>query len=403
MMKIELSKYGTLLSLYLAQSIPMTFFASVLPVIMRLEHFSLTSIGLLQLIKLPWLLKFLWAPVVDTASGNLHKYKKWIFSSEIFYAVIILSVAFFDIKTDFNTIVILLLLAFTASATQDIATDAFSYLILEKKQRSFGSSVQTIGNFSGTLIGSGVLLIIYHYLGWRYLIFSLAIFVLLALIPLLFYKTGKQTEKQEKRKINPADIYTFFKQKDVGKQILLLIVFYWGIIGILTMQKPWLVDLGYSIKDIGLYAGVYGPATGVIFALLTGFIIRKTGLKKSLILIFFLNTIISLYFWYLSKNTPVYWQIQLGISGIWAVYSMGSVFIYTLIMNNIRENKAGTDFTLQIVITHIGSMIIAIGSGKLAHQTGYNGLFFTEFIINLAGLVFFSLFFHYKKLNYDEL
>jgi predicted MFS family arabinose efflux permease len=403
-MKVDISKYGTLLTLYLAQSIPMTFFASVLPVIMRLEHFSLTSIGLLQLIKLPWLLKFLWAPVVDTASGDLIKYKKWIFSSELFYAVVIFSVAFFDISTDFGLIVILLVIAFTASATQDIATDAFSYLVLDKKQRSFGSSVQTIGNFLGTLLGSGVLLIIYHYLGWKYLIVFLAVFVLLALIPLFLYKipATKEVESPGKKGLNPAHIYTFFKQKDIWKQIFLLTVFYWGIIGILTMQKPWLVDLGYSIKQIGMYSGVYGPAAGVVFALITGYIIRRAGLRKTMIIIFILNTLIGFYFWRLSFVKPEYWQIQLAVSGVWAVYSMGSVFVYTLIMNNIRKEKAGTDFTLQIVITHIGSMLIAVGSGKLAHQTGYKGLFFTEFIISLIVLLFFAFFFHYKKLNYDE-
>ncbi|MBE0653957.1 MAG: MFS transporter, partial [Bacteroidales bacterium] len=55
----ELKKYGTLLSLYLAQSIPMSFFSTVVPVIMRQENYSLESIGYLQLIKLPWILKFL--------------------------------------------------------------------------------------------------------------------------------------------------------------------------------------------------------------------------------------------------------------------------------------------------------------------------------------------------------
>ncbi len=44
MVKSPVSKYITLLNLYLAQSIPMSFFSTVLPVIMRTEHYSLTSI-----------------------------------------------------------------------------------------------------------------------------------------------------------------------------------------------------------------------------------------------------------------------------------------------------------------------------------------------------------------------
>ena len=46
----EIKKYYTLLSLYLAQSIPMSFFSTVIPVIMRMENYSLESIGYIQLI-----------------------------------------------------------------------------------------------------------------------------------------------------------------------------------------------------------------------------------------------------------------------------------------------------------------------------------------------------------------
>ncbi len=394
--KNNIPKYSTLLSLYLAQSIPMTFFASVLPVIMRMEHFSLTSIGLLQLIKLPWILKFLWAPVVDSANGNLGKYKKWIISSELFYATVIFAVAFLDLQTNFSMIVVLLVIAFTASATQDIATDAFSFLVLEKKQRSFGSSIQTIGNFLGTLIGSGVLLVIYHYWGWKYLILSLGFFVLLALIPLRLYKPKNIKNNVPSKKISLKDIATFFKQKGIGKHVLFLTVFYSGIIGVLTMQKPWLVDLGYSVKQIGIYSGIYGPAFGVIFALLSGYLIRKIGLQNTFRFIGLFSIIVILLFYFLSQSTqPKYIYLQTAIIGIWSVYSMSSVFIYTMIMNNIRSGNEGTDFTLQIVIAHIGSMFIAIGSGKLAHSIGYSGLFLTELIITISVFTIFS--FYYKN------
>jgi hypothetical protein len=80
----EANKYFTLLSLYLAQSIPMSFFSTVVPVIMRMENYSLESIGYLQLIKLPWIIKFLWAPLVDKTCQNTRQYRRWILVSEFF-------------------------------------------------------------------------------------------------------------------------------------------------------------------------------------------------------------------------------------------------------------------------------------------------------------------------------
>ena len=154
MKQSEIKKYYTLLSLYLAQSIPMSFFSTVIPVIMRMENYSLESIGYIQLIKLPWILKMLWAPMVDKTSKNKRHYRRWIIMSEAFYALIIMSVGYLNLQTDFTTIIILMVIAFTASATQDIATDAFAILILNKNERSLGNSMQSAGCFIGTMLGS---------------------------------------------------------------------------------------------------------------------------------------------------------------------------------------------------------------------------------------------------------
>src|SRR5690606_18930807 len=172
-------KYVTLLTLYLAQSIPMSFFSTVVPVIMRMENYSLESIGYLQLIKLPWIVKFLWAPLVDGTSKDTKQYRRWILSSEIFYAVVIFSIGFLNLETSFTLLIALMVIAFTASATHDIATDAFAILILNELERSIGNSMQSAGSFLVTLMGSRLLPATYHEWGWKHLLFALAAFVLI--------------------------------------------------------------------------------------------------------------------------------------------------------------------------------------------------------------------------------
>jgi len=132
-LKPTTNKLVTFLCLYIAQSIPMSFFSTVIPVMMRQENFSLSAIGLLQLIKLPWIIKFFWSPLVDRNCMTVSHYKRWIFSSELIYAVLIFSVAFLDFKENFSTILILVIISFVASATQDIATDALAVLSFSRK------------------------------------------------------------------------------------------------------------------------------------------------------------------------------------------------------------------------------------------------------------------------------
>lgn len=363
---------------------------------MRMESYSLESIGYVQLVKLPWILKFLWAPVVDKNCQNRAQYRRWIIGSELFYALIIMHIGFFDLQTDFMTIIALLLIAFAASATQDIATDAFAILSLRKEERSLGNSMQSAGSFMGTLFGSGVLLILYHYWGWYALLIGLAVFVLLALIPLFMY-TDKPIEAAVKLTQKPVSFFEFvyfFRQKRIGGQVLLLLLFYTGIIGILSMVKPYMVDLGYDIKSIGFISGVFGTACGAVVTIPMGFFIKKFGFRKAACLSLISNLFASVFFFGISSlSSPSHLLIYSGVGLLWSAYAMATVFIFTLAMEHVRPGREGTDFTIQIVLTHISSLMVGVSSGKIADLIGYSGLFAIEVIINVLLMLLFIFFF----------
>jgi predicted MFS family arabinose efflux permease len=63
------------------------------------------------------------------------------------------------------------------------------------------------------------------------------------------------------------------------------------------------------------------------------------------------------------------------------------VIIYTTSMDVVRPGAAGTDFTMQIVITHISSLAIAVLSGKVAGAIGYQGLFAAEVLLGILTLL----------------
>lgn len=403
MAKKELDKYFTLLSLYLAQSIPMSFFSTVVPVIMRMENYSLESIGYLQLIKLPWIAKFFWAPFIDHTSKNLGHYRRWILASEFFYAIVIVAIGFLNLQTDFITIVILMVIAFTASANQDIATDAFAILSLKKEERSIGNSMQSAGNFLGTMVGSGVLLVIYSYYGWSNLLFGLAALVLLALIPVMRYKLPREhTDHRSGKQVSWLDFAHFFNQKGIWRHVVLLLIFYAGIIGILTMLKPYLVDLGYSVKQIGLIVGIMGTGTGALMTLPAGIYIRRKGMRKTLLALPVLNLLVALYFTALTFTSNPPWMVYLGIILLWSAYAISSVFVFTLSMGVVRKGKEGTDFTVQIVLTHLSSLIISVASGKVADMITYRGLFIAEAILGIIILVLLYALYNEKFYERNE-
>lgn len=394
------TKYPVLFNLYIAQSIPMSFFSTVVPVIMRQENYSLESIGLLQLVKIPWILKFLWAPLIDRKADSIRKLKAWIIVSELFYAVIIIMVGLLSLQTNFKLIVILMIFAFVASATQDIATDTFAIRILKKDERATGNSMQSAGSFVGSLLGTGVLLIAYYYFGWTVLLMLLAACVIFAIVPLAIFRKEPRPEERIYDAVRFSDIALFFRQKGQHKRVLILAFYYSGIIGILAMLKPYMVDLGYNVKQIGLMSGIFGTSVAVSSAFIAGIIIKKIGRRLSAFLFLTLSIAAGSYFYFISGGNPTTAMLYAGIGLLWGSYGFSTVFIYTSSMDRVRKGREGTDFTIQIVITHLSSLVIAVLSGKAGDAIGYRGLFGIETILGI--MAFFILIYSLPKTMNDE-
>lgn len=380
------TKFPVLFSLYIAQSIPMSFFSTVIPVIMRQENYSLESIGLLQLVKLPWIFKFLWAPLIDNVSRSARRNRNTVIISELFYAVVILSIGLFDLQADFRLIVALMIVAFIASATQDIAVDIFAIRLLKPAERSTGNSMQSAGSFVGTLFGTGVLLIAYHYFGWTNLLLLLALFVVFAIVPMLVYRNPVPVESDQKTRITLAEIWRFFAEKGKHKRVLILVFYYSGIIGILTMLKPFLVDLGYNVKQIGVMSGIFGTSVATLSAFAGGWIVKKAGRRLSMYLFLSVSLAAAIWFWIMSLSVPSLPVLYGGIALLWGAYGLSTVAIYTTAMDIVRKGREGTDFTVQIVITHLSSLIIAVLSGKMGDLVGYTRLFAIEIILCLTAM-----------------
>ena len=83
-------------------------------------------------------------------------------------------------------------------------------------------------------------------------------------------------------------------------------------------------------------------------------------------------------------------MIYIGIFMLWSAYGMSTVAIYTSSMDLVRPGREGTDFTLQIVITHLSGLIMAVLSGKIADSLGYTNLFLIEIFFSIFALILLS-------------
>lgn len=380
--------------LYIAQSIPSSFFATALQVMMREANYSLATIGLLQLVKLPWVVKFLWSPLVDRHCLTGRDFRRCIVVSEIVYAIFIILAGHLNVTDNLYLIIFMVMLSLVASATQDIATDALAILMHTGRDKSMVNSMQSMGSFGGALIGSGVLLLVLHQFGWHMVTPFLGVFVLLMLIPLLRRKDLNIAQKDVRQRARLTDFASFFIQRGIWRQIGFLLLYYASIIGILSMMRPWLVDLGYSMKEIGVMSGIIGTSSAFCASFGAGFIVRRIGIFTARILFACFILLTTLYFLGLVMlGTPTTAMLYGGIVLMWMSYGMATIVVYTSAMECVRPGREGTDFTVQTVLTHLSGIIMAGLSGAVADHFGYYGLFLAEVIIASISLVYIILLF----------
>lgn len=392
----------TFFCLYIAQAVPSSFLSTALQVLMRENNFSLTTIGLLQLVKLPWIIKFLWAPMVDRRCVTVNDYKRTIIVSELVYAALLLTIGFLHVSTDIYFIIFLVVLSLVTSGTQDVATDALAVLTFKKSDKSMVNSMQSMGSFGGALLGGGVLLMALHRYGWQTVLPFLAIFVLIALLPLLFNKHLTINEKPKETKAKKADFIWFFTQKGIWKQIVFLVIYYAGIFGTLSLLRSFLVDHGYNMKEIGLISGVLGTGVAFFASWGAGFFVRKYGVFKARIAFACIILITTLYFFLVLSDTITTLRVCIGVVLLWATYGMCTIVVYVSSMERVRPGREGTDFTIQTVITHLSGMMMAVVSGAIAQHYGYRLFFAIEIAIALASLVYILSVFKQKETNNER-
>ena len=384
--EINLTKFVLLGCLYVSQYIPIAFFYQALPVFLRQQGVALNAIGLLPLISLPWMLKFVWSPLVDRYSlSNKQHYRPWIITCQSLLALTLIVSAFLSIEQSPTAMIACLFIVCFLAATQDIATDALAINLLVARERGVGNGVQSAGNYLGAIIGGGGLLILLNRFGWQNSLLTMAMFVLLASIPIWLHQE-KTKARSLAEKPNFTALIKFCRRQGMWRWLLILLTYTLGTRMATFMFQPLLVDLGLSLADIGLLTGIIGFSAAMVGAPIAGFLIAPLGRKRALIIFgIFQSVAIALYLIPAMKiaSQPI---LYLACIVVQMTLAMGYTSQFTVMMDNSHLDTAGTDYTLQASFSTLSTIIASVIAGFLAEAFGYVSLFVIALVIGLASV-----------------
>ena len=377
--------------LYTTQMLAPAFMTNVTSLILRDAGESLQKISWLYTISMIWSANFIWAPIVDRfGSSRFGHYRSWVLVMQILLFIILLMAAFFPPLENFGMLLLLFALAALVSSTQDIATDALGVRLLRPEQRGIGNSIQAGGNLLGGILGGGIMLVSYKWLGWQACLFLLSACVLFALFPVICLHEPSSASMQGHA--GYGSVLRFFKRPRVLRWVVILLVF--RMIGMVaySLLGPLLVDMGWGLADIGLAMYLMGPIFGLIGAACAGWFTSRVDRKRAAQLSMLL-TALAVAGMFLPANHHTDGLIIYGIIFfLHGSYGFSCTVLYTLIMDKCDPATAGTDFSLQMALTGAGMLLAVNLALNAVERIGYSGVLFACLIITIVIMAVIQLY-----------
>lgn len=335
--------------LYIIQGIPVGLAFDAYPILLRDAGVSLAIIAIIPLAGIPWVVKFLWAPLVENYWLDKIGYRKsWLLPMQFLLAILIAVIAFTPFTEDTTSQLIgIIILSCIISATQDIATDGLAADLAQTNTITQINSIQVMGNIAGMLIGGAGVSICYDYIGKTYSILLLVVIIIFSIAQLLLWKEPKLFYTSEPKP--RAKLSLFFKRPKAYSMLLLALLIPFAGSVILTMSKLILLDRGLSVSDVGLYTGIGGYLTMILGCILAAYLLKKHPPSYTLKLGFSLLASLafswSILNYYPSYINPVTVMISMTILGIGIGFINVSIYTFTMIYAK-QSKQTATDYAV---------------------------------------------------------
>jgi PAT family beta-lactamase induction signal transducer AmpG len=385
-------KMLVLLLLGLSSGLPLYLTKSTLQAWATTAGVDLGTIGLASLLGLPYSVKFLWAPLLDsTRLPFLGRRRGWIVTLQLLVAVSVMAMSLHEPRRALLLLGANAFLIALFSATQDIVVDAYRIDVLADRELGLGVSLHVMGYRVGMLLTGGLALVLAERMSWQqvYLVCGL-----LALLPI-----GATLAAREPRVIVPpssfrtvlvepfADFVGRVGGVRLGLVLGFIVLFKLADSLLLNMALPFLLSVGYTKAQVGILQGALGIGSTVAGAFVGGLAMTRLGLNRAL-WIFGILQMASNAAYYALAVLPrdVRWLTAAVVVENVCTGLVTAAFTGFLMAMCSREYSA-TQFALLTSLMAFSRDILVAPSGKIAEALGWPGYFLFTVAAGLPGLI----------------
>ena len=263
--------------LYFAEGLPFGIVKDVVPVWMRVGGASLETIGLLSLIGLPWTLKFFWSPLVDRYGER----RDWIAACLLVLAGATALFAWIEPAPATLALWSALFLVTIASATQDVAIDAYTIGLVDRGEEGRANGVRVAAARVALIASGGGLVLLVPWLGWHaiYLIGAVAFVLLAVAVRAAPRNVVPPAERRDWR----APLRLWLTRPGWPAVFAFAMLYKFGDASMGPMVKPFWLDRGLGVAEIGLVSSTVGILLTIAGAVVGGRLTDRWGIGRALL------------------------------------------------------------------------------------------------------------------------
>ena len=362
-------------ALAFASGFPFGLINEALPVYLRTHGASLEEIGRLAAITAPWSLKFLWAPLVDRLGSR----RQWVAGCLAGIAALTLVLGHTDPASLGAGFWLLAIAIVTLSATQDIAIDAYTIQTTTTDELGVANSVRIASYRVAMFTAGGLLIWLAGRASWGASFTAgaaaLAALTLAALVlPAPEITAGRPLAIWE-------PLRALLARKDIWAVAAFALLFKLDIAALEPMTRPFWVDRGFSLTEIGAVLTTGRIIATVAGAALGGVLTSRWGIFRGLWTLGLVQAFSSLGYWAAATAAPSK-ALILG-AALFENFAAGlATSAYLAFLMSVCEKRyAATQFALLSALLAITRAGAGEASGALAEWMGYGGYFLLTFLL----------------------
>jgi PAT family beta-lactamase induction signal transducer AmpG len=358
------------------------------------EGVDIKVIGLFTLAQAPWTFKFAWSPLMDRYTMPLPRVSRklgWALAAQVALVVLTLWLARLAQHPDAVWIIgtVALAIAF-ASASQDIAIDAYAVEVLRPEEQGVAVGARTAVYRAAMFTAGGLAITLAGQWSWPGVFAGLAFLYAPLLVVTLGAPKPDEAEAQAPLTLREAVWKPFvgFLATQRAWEILAFVVLYKladNLAGALV--RPFLVQVGFDNVDVGVATATIGLIATLAGTFLGGALTTALGLGHALWMFGALQIVSNLGYVAVAVvglNRPVMYA-AMGFESL--TTGMGTGAFGVLLLRMTQKRFSATQYALFSSLFALPRLLAGPITGVLVDAIGWRDFFLFTMVVGIPGMV----------------